>query len=74
MLSVPVGSEVRLSVAIPLESVPVPRVVPPFRKVMLPLGLWPWAALGVTVAVKTTCSPELLLLGFAFKESVVATV
>ena len=49
-------SVVVLKVATPeLFSVPVPRVVAPFRKVTVPVGVGPEAA--VTVAVKVTLVP-----------------
>ena len=58
--------EVVLNVAMPLSSVPVPKVVPPSRNVMLPV-----AVAGATVAVKMTGTPDADGLADDVKETVV---
>jgi hypothetical protein len=47
-----------VKVAVPPDSVPVPRVVVPSRNVTVPLGLLAPGAVTVTVAVKVTLCPK----------------
>jgi hypothetical protein len=47
-----------VKVAVPPDSVPVPRVVVPSRNVTVPLGLPAPGAVTVTVAVKVTLCPK----------------
>ena len=47
-----------VNVAVPPDTVPVPRVVVPSRKVTVPVGLPAPGATGATVAVKVTDCPN----------------
>ena len=72
MLSVPLGRAVVLKEALPLApTAAVPRLAPPFRKVMVPVGVVE-PVTGVTVAVKVTLWPELILVAEAARVVFVA--
>ena len=63
-----------MSVATPEVRDPVPSDAPPFKK----LTVWPSVVIdpvddGLSVAVRTTCCPKVLVVGLAVSASVVAT-
>ena len=73
MVSLPTGSADVLMLAVPPESVPVPRMVAPSLNVTVPVGVPEPGLLALTVAVNVTDWPTLEEGGAAVTVVVVAS-